>query len=138
MEGKTLTDTVRKKRDKFSVRRSIFVADRGLLSKENLASVKQVEGEFIGGNRIAALSKERPELYDRSKFTKQLQLDTATSADASLAAAVRAHVLLYAPRAPHGPPRLRGVATSIWSCLVARFHRTDGSFGPAASRLSRP
>ena len=70
MEGKTLTDIVRKMRDKFSVRRFIFVADRGLLSKENLASIKQVDGEFIVGMRIAALSKKRPELYDRSKFTR--------------------------------------------------------------------
>ncbi len=70
MEGKTLTDIVRKMRDKFSVRRFIFVADRGLLSKDNLASIKQVDGEFIVGMRIAALSKKRPDLYNRSNFTR--------------------------------------------------------------------
>jgi transposase len=70
MEGKTLTDIVRKMRDKFSVRRFIFVADRGLLSKDNLESIKAVDGEFIVGMRIAALSKKRPELFDRSRFTR--------------------------------------------------------------------
>ena len=35
-----------------------------------LASIERVDSEFIVGVRIAALSKKRPELYDRSKFTR--------------------------------------------------------------------
>lgn len=70
VEGKTLTDIVKKMRDKFSVRRFIFVADRGLLSKANLDAIREVEGEFIVGMRIGGLAKKRPELYDRAQFTK--------------------------------------------------------------------
>ncbi len=70
VEGKTLIDIVHKMRDKFRVRRFIFVADRGLLSKANLDAIRSVEGEFIVGMRIGGLAKKRPELYDRSRFHK--------------------------------------------------------------------
>jgi transposase len=70
VEGKTLVDIVRKMREKFRVRRFIFVADRGLLSKANLEAIRAVEGEFIVGMRIGGLAKKRPELYDRSRFRK--------------------------------------------------------------------
>jgi transposase len=68
VEGKTLVDIVKKMREKFRVRRFIFVADRGLLSKANLEAIRSVEGEFIVGMRIGGLAKKRPELYDRSHF----------------------------------------------------------------------
>ena len=68
VEGKTLVDIVRKIREKFCVRRFIFVADRGLLSKANLDAVRSVGGEFIVGMRIGGLAKKRPELYDRTGF----------------------------------------------------------------------
>mgnify|MGYP001596813261 CR=1 FL=1 len=68
VEGKTLTDIVHKMRNKFRVRRFIFVADRGLLSKANLDAVRSVHGEFIVGMRIGGLAKKRPELYDRARF----------------------------------------------------------------------
>lgn len=70
VEGKTLVDIVGKMRNKFCVRRFIFVADRGLLSKANLDAIRAVEGEFIVGMRIGGLAKKRPELYDRSRFRK--------------------------------------------------------------------
>jgi transposase len=70
VEGKTLSDIVRKMRDKFRVRRFIFVADRGLLSKANLEAIRAAGGEFIVGMRIGGLAKKRPELYDRSRFRK--------------------------------------------------------------------
>jgi Transposase DDE domain len=69
-EGKTLVDIVKKMREKFRVRRFIFVADRGLFSKANLKAIRSVEGEFIVGMRIGGLAKKRPELYDRSRFRK--------------------------------------------------------------------
>lgn len=69
-EGKTLKTIIEKMREKFAVRRFIFVADRGLLSKENLTTIKEANGEFIVGMRIGALAKKRPELYDRTKFVE--------------------------------------------------------------------
>ncbi len=69
-EGKTLETIIKKMRDKFAVRRFIFVADRGLLSKQNLTTIKTANGEFIVGMRIGGLAKKRPELYDRTKFTE--------------------------------------------------------------------
>jgi hypothetical protein len=68
-EGHTLTSIVEKIRKKFNVRRFVFVADRGLISKENVETIRKVGGEFIIGMRIGGLAKKRPELYDRTKFT---------------------------------------------------------------------
>lgn len=70
VEGKTLTSIMEKMRAKFCVRRFIFVADRGLISKENLKIIKADKGEFIVGMRIGNLGNKRPELYDRSQFKK--------------------------------------------------------------------
>jgi hypothetical protein len=67
-EGKTLLSIVEKIRRKFNVRRFIFVADRGLLSAENLNTIRAVGGEFIVGMRIGGLAKKRPELFDRNNF----------------------------------------------------------------------
>jgi transposase len=68
VEGKTLASIVQKMREKFCVRRFIFVADRGLLSKDNLNTIREAKGEFIVGMRIGKLGRKRPELYDRSHF----------------------------------------------------------------------
>jgi transposase len=70
VEGKTLSDIVKKMREKFRVRRFIFVADRGLLSKDNLDTIRKADGEFLVGMRIGALGKKRPELFDRTRFSK--------------------------------------------------------------------
>ena len=70
VEGKTLTSIVDKMRDKFCVRRFIFVADRGLLSKKNLKTIQDASAEFIVGMRIGGLAKKRPDLYDRTRFSK--------------------------------------------------------------------
>ena len=70
VESKTLGDIVEKMRTKFSVRRFIVVADRGLLSKGNLDAIRNAQAEFVMGMRINGLSKKRPELFDRSGFTK--------------------------------------------------------------------
>jgi hypothetical protein len=69
-EGKTLKDIVQKMRTKFRVRRFIFVADRGLFSKENLDELKSNKSEFLVGMRLGQVGKRRPELYDISQFTK--------------------------------------------------------------------
>ncbi len=73
-EGHTLTDIVEKMRKKFRVRRFIFVGDRGLFSKKNLAVLRQHpsgkngRGEFIVGMKLGILKKRHAEFYDRSRF----------------------------------------------------------------------
>lgn len=67
-EGKTLSDIMKKMRTKFKVRRFIFVADRGLISAENISLLKEDQGEFIVGMKLGALHKQEPDLYDLKKF----------------------------------------------------------------------
>jgi transposase len=56
-EGKTLDNIVNKIRDKFSVRRFIFVADRGLFSFANLDYIRAQKGEFIVGLKIGTMKE---------------------------------------------------------------------------------
>ena len=68
-EGKTLQGIVEKMRGKFSIRRFIFIADRGLFSFENLDHIRADRGEFIVGLKMGSMSKLRQEDYfDLSKF----------------------------------------------------------------------
>ena len=68
-EGKTLSDIVAKMRKKFKVRRFIFVADRGLLSRGNIEKLQEDHGEFIVGMKLGFLAKgKREEVYDLSRF----------------------------------------------------------------------
>lgn len=67
-EGKTLKDILQKMRQKFKVRRFIFVADRGLLSKENLNCLRKEGGEFIVGMRLGVLKQRHEEFYDLKRF----------------------------------------------------------------------
>jgi transposase len=68
-EGKTLQGIVEKMRRKFSIRRFIFIADRGLFSFENLDHIRADRGEFIVGLKLGSMSKLRQEdYYDLSKF----------------------------------------------------------------------
>ena len=69
-EGETLKDIVEKMRSKFQVRRFIFVADRGLFSKENLTRLRQDKGEFIVGMRLGVLRKRHEEFYDLTRFRR--------------------------------------------------------------------
>jgi len=69
-EGKTLDGIVDKMRSKFSIRRFIFIADRGLFSSHNLEHIRQSQGEFIVGLRIGSLEKQRKaEFYNINNFT---------------------------------------------------------------------
>jgi len=56
-EGKTLDEIVNKIRNKFSVRRFIFVADRGLFSFSNLEYIRRQQGEFIVGLRMGTMKE---------------------------------------------------------------------------------
>lgn len=69
-EGKTISSIVDKLRDKYKVRRFIFVADRGLFSKKNLAELKgeKKQGDFIVGMKLGVFKKRHDEFYDISNF----------------------------------------------------------------------
>lgn len=74
-EGKTLKDIVKKMRQKFKIRRFIFVADRGIFSEENLEEIRtgcgdetQTEGEFIVGMKLGVFKKRHAEFYDTTRF----------------------------------------------------------------------
>jgi len=68
-EGNTLKDIIDKMRKKFSVRRFIFIADRGLFSAKNLDHIRNDQGEFIVGLKIGILQKELQQtFYDISRF----------------------------------------------------------------------
>ncbi len=75
-EGSTVQDIARKMRGKFNVRRFIFVADRGLFSKDNLNCLRESvdekgevhKGEFIVGMKLGVFRNRASEFYDISKF----------------------------------------------------------------------
>jgi transposase len=69
-EGKSLQGIVEKMRGKFSIRRFIFIADRGLFSFENLDHIRADGGEFIVGLKMGSMTKQlKRDFYDLSKFT---------------------------------------------------------------------
>lgn len=74
-EGITLVEIVKRMREKFKIRRFIFVADRGLFSAGNLDHIRahcgdDSSGEFIVGMKLGVLRKRHDEFYDRSRFLK--------------------------------------------------------------------
>lgn len=74
-EGASLSEIVKRMREKFKVRRFIFVADRGLFSAKNLDHIRNccgdgVSGEFIVGMKLGLIKQRHDELYDRSRFIK--------------------------------------------------------------------
>lgn len=69
-EGKTLESIVDKIKQRFSIRRFVFIADRGLFSSKNLEHIRSQRGEFIVGMKINALPQVRQnQLYVLDKFT---------------------------------------------------------------------
>lgn len=75
-EGKTLADIVMRMRNKFRIRRFIFVADRGLFSTQNLEHIRSCcgpdsgeKGEFIVGMKLGIFKKRHNEFYDLARFT---------------------------------------------------------------------
>lgn len=68
-EGNTLEGIVNKMREKFQIRRMIFVADRGLFSSKNLNFLRKDGGEFIVGHRLGSLKGlEKESLYNLESF----------------------------------------------------------------------
>ncbi|MBK3520073.1 hypothetical protein JIV24_22270, partial [Carboxylicivirga sp. N1Y132] len=69
-EGNTLDGIVDRIGKKLSIRRFIFVADRGLFSFDNLEHIKARNGEFIVGLKMGTLKRDiQEDFYDLSKFT---------------------------------------------------------------------
>lgn len=73
-EGATVIDIVKKMRDKFKVRRFIFVGDRGLFSRKNLEVMRGADtgnnGEFIVGMKLGVFKNRHEEFYNLSRYTK--------------------------------------------------------------------
>jgi hypothetical protein len=57
-------------REKFNIRRFIFVGDRGLSSKTNLKTLygENKAGEFIIGMKVAVFKKRYDEFYDIGRY----------------------------------------------------------------------
>lgn len=69
-EGKTLDSIVDKMKNKFSIRRFIFIADRGLFSFKNLEHIRTSNGEFIVGLKMGVMKQHRQqEYYNLKNFT---------------------------------------------------------------------
>ena len=73
-EGATVGDIVKKMRDKFKIRRFIFVGDRGLFSRKNLEALRGAgaknNGEFIVGMKLGVFKNRHDEFYDLSRYKK--------------------------------------------------------------------
>lgn len=73
-EGNTIASIMQKMRDKFNVRRFIFVADRGLFSAKNLKELRgknpEQQGEFIVGMKLGVFKQRHDEFYDLSKYKR--------------------------------------------------------------------
>ncbi len=69
-EGKTISSIIDKLRSRYRVRRFIFVGDRGLFSKKNLAELRGEKrlGEFIVGMKLGVFKKRHKEFYDISRY----------------------------------------------------------------------
>ena len=74
-EGATLIDIVKRMREKFKIRRFIFVADRGLFSANNLKHIRahcgdETAGEYIVGMKLGLVRQRHEEFYNRKNFKK--------------------------------------------------------------------
>ncbi|MDZ4209828.1 MAG: IS1634 family transposase [Candidatus Curtissbacteria bacterium] len=73
-EGHTIASIVQKMRDKFKIRRFIFVADRGLFSAKNLEHMRGNktgdQSEFIVGMKLGVFKQRHDEFYDLTKFKR--------------------------------------------------------------------
>lgn len=69
-EGQTISGIVTKLREKYRVRRFIFVADRGLFSKDNLQALRADNklGEYIVGMKLGIFKKRHGEFYDITRY----------------------------------------------------------------------
>jgi hypothetical protein len=76
-EGKTLTTALKKLSQRFKIKRLILIADQGLLSKENLALIKEANYQYIVGGRL----KNRSQQIKAEILTPDGYLDIATESN---------------------------------------------------------
>lgn len=73
-EGHTLKPVLEKLKNEYQVNEMIFVADRGMLSKENLNYLDENKIPYIVGARLRALTKtKQKEILDWREQTKSLE-----------------------------------------------------------------
>lgn len=68
-EGSTLIEMTTKIREKFSIRRFIFVGDRALFSDKNLKEIEYTKAEYVIGMKLGLFKKQEDEFYDIKKYT---------------------------------------------------------------------
>jgi transposase len=68
-DGKSVPAILEKLKAKYRIQRIIFVADRGMLSQDNLKAIRAAELEFIVGMRLWKVDAQKQEtFYDRSRY----------------------------------------------------------------------
>lgn len=68
-EGKTLTDALIKLKERYSIKKSIIVADRGINSGLNLCEIKKNDFDYIMGCRIKSVKKSlQDEILNLDKY----------------------------------------------------------------------
>jgi transposase len=83
-EGHTFRDAVRKLKEEYLLDRVITVADRGMMSRENINFInsEEIGYEFIIGERLKNLSHQlQDRILDRSKYSKIKIKDEDSSDD---------------------------------------------------------
>jgi transposase len=80
-EGNTLKNIVDKMRKKFSVRRFIFIADRGLFSAGNLDHIRNNQGEFIVGLKMGTLKDQFHDISQFEFISEELAIRETTLGD---------------------------------------------------------
>lgn len=68
-DGQSLHGIISKLKNKYSIGRVILVADRGMLSNDNMASLRSANMEFIIGMRLWSVAQKRQEeFYDLKRY----------------------------------------------------------------------
>jgi transposase len=79
-EGHTLKPVLEKLKSRYQISEMIFVADRGMLSEDNLAYLESNHIPYIVGARIKSLSKpKQKEILDWGREIKKLEADSSTT-----------------------------------------------------------
>ena len=69
-EGHTLNPVIKEMKSKYNLEQAIYVADRGMLSEDNLKALEDENLHYIVGAKLKKLPKVKQELVlDKSKYT---------------------------------------------------------------------
>lgn len=73
-EGHTLISVLTRLKSRYDLKRIIFVADRGMLSEENLSFLEATQLEYIVGARIRGLKKSlKEQILDESHYVNDVK-----------------------------------------------------------------